>query len=74
VQQDNMRALLRLLETLDKRRLYLEEITELHRELGEFDEAAQALTEGEEIGQTITRKLLSDLIQEKRTAPVRFRL
>lgn len=73
-QQDNMRALLRLLETLDKRQPYLDEIIELHRELGEFDEAAQALTEGEEIDQTISRKLLSDLVQEKRTAPVRYRL
>jgi hypothetical protein len=69
-----MRVLLRLLETLDKRQAYLEKIIELHRELGEFDEAAQALTEGGEIDQTITRKLLADLVREKRTAPVRFRL
>lgn len=73
-QQNNMRALLRLLETLDKRQPYLDEIIELHRELGEFDEAAKALTEGEEINQAISRKLLSDLVQEKRTAPVRYRL
>ena len=73
-QQDNMRALLELLNKADKRSAYLEEIIELHRELGEFDEAAKALTEGEEIHQTISRKLLSDLVQEKRTAPVRYRL
>ena len=73
-QQDNMRALLRLLETLDKRQPYLDEIIELHRELGEFDEAAKALTDVEEIDQNISRKLLSDLVQEKRTAPVRYRL
>lgn len=74
VQQANMRALLQLLESPDKRESYLQEIIELHRELGEFDEAAKALREGDESDQTITRKLLSDLVHEKSRAPVRYRL
>jgi hypothetical protein len=74
VQQDNMRALLRLLETLGKRQPYLEEIIELHRELGEFEEATKALTEWEEIDQSKTCKLLADLVRDKSKAPVRFRL
>jgi hypothetical protein len=67
-------APLQQLETLDKREPYLQEIIELHRELGEFDEVAKALSEGDETDQTRTRQLLAELVQEKRTEPVRFRV
>jgi hypothetical protein len=73
-QQDNMRALLPLLNTADKRRMHLEEIVELHRELGEFEEAAKALAEYEEKEQGTTRKLLDDLEKKEETAPMRYRM
>ncbi|MEY3637316.1 MAG: hypothetical protein RIR68_449 [Pseudomonadota bacterium] len=74
VQKANMRALLQLLESLDKRESYLQEIIELHRELGEFDEAAKALDEYEEKDRNRVSKLLSDLVQGRERAPVRYRL
>jgi hypothetical protein len=73
-QQDNMRALLPLLNNTDKRRAYLQEIVELHRELGEFEEAAKVLAEYEENDQGTTSKLLDDLVKKEETAPVRYRL
>ena len=73
-QQDNMRALLPLLNTADKRRMHLEEIVELHRELGEFEEAAKALDEYEEKDQGVTSKLLAKLIKDRETAPMRYRM
>ena len=45
IQQDNMRALLPPLNSENKRQRHLEEIVELHRELGEFEEAAKGLDE-----------------------------
>lgn len=74
VQQDNMRALLLLLNSEDKRRMHLEEIVELHRELGEFEEAAKALDEYEEIDRSKSSKLLAKLVKDKETAPMRYRL
>ena len=72
-QQDNMRALLDLLNNDDKRRAYLHEIVELHRELGEFEEAAKTLAEYEENDQGTTSKLLDDVVKKEETAPMRFR-
>jgi hypothetical protein len=69
-----MRALLPLLNNTDKRRAYLQEIVELHRELGEFEEAAKVLAEYEENDQGSTSKLLDDLVKKEETAPVRYRL
>jgi hypothetical protein len=40
-----MRALLLLLNSEDRRKKHLEEIVELHRELGEFEEATKGLDE-----------------------------
>lgn len=74
VQQDNMCALLLLINSEDKRRAYLQEIVELHRELGEFDEAAKALAEFEENDQGTTSKLLHDLVKKEETAPMRYRM
>lgn len=74
VQLDNMRALLLLLNSEDKRRAYLQEIVELHRELGEFDEAAKAFDEYEDIDRSKVSELLTDLVKDKETAPVRYRL
>jgi hypothetical protein len=74
VQQDNMRALLPLLNTANMRRQHLEEIVELHRELGEFEEAAKALHEYEEKDQGTTSKLLAKLVMDRETAPMRYRM
>lgn len=74
IQQDNMRALLLFLNSDDKRRNHLKEIVELHRELGEFDEAAKALDEYEEIDISKISKLLADLVKDRDTAPTRYRL
>jgi hypothetical protein len=74
VQQDNMRALLVLLNQDDKRKRHLEEIVELHRELGEFAEAAQALDEYQDIDRSTVSELLADLVKNRATAPVHFRL
>lgn len=52
----------------------MEEIVELHRELGEFEEAAKALDEYEEIDRSRISKLMTDLVKNRRTAPVRYRL
>ena len=69
-----MRALLHLLNSENKRQLHLEEIVELHRELGEFEEAAKALDEYEEKDQGTTSKLLAKLIKDREAAPMRYRL
>lgn len=73
-QQDNMRALLPLLNTADKRRAYLQEIVELHRELGDFEQAAKALDEYEQKDQGTTSKLLAKLVKDRETAPMRYRM
>lgn len=73
-QQDNMRALLPLLNNADKRRAYLQEIVELHRELGEFENAAKALAEYEEEDPGTTSKLLAKLVKDRETAPMRYRM
>jgi hypothetical protein len=73
-QQDNMRALLTLLSSADNRRVHLQKIVELHRELGEFVEAAKALDEYEEKDQGTTSKLLAKLIKDRDAAPMRYRM
>lgn len=73
-QQDNMRALLTLLSSADNRRVHLQKIVELHRELGEFVEAAKALDEYEEKDQGTTSKLLAKLIKDREAAPMRYRM
>lgn len=69
-----MRALLLLLNNEDNRKKHLEEILELHRELGEFEEAAKALNEYEDIDRSKVSKLLADLVKDRGMAPVRYRL
>jgi len=73
-QKDNMGALLPLLNTADKRRMYIEEIVELHRELGEFEQAAKALDEYGDKDQGTTSKLLAKLVKDRETAPMRYRM
>ncbi len=73
-QQKNMRALLELLNKTDKRRAYLQEIIELHRELGEFEQSAKALAEYEEKDQGTTSKLLVKLVKDREKAPMRYRM
>jgi hypothetical protein len=73
-QQDNMRALLPLLNTAYKRRAYLQEIVELHRELGEFEEATKAQSEYEENEQGTISQLLDRLVKDRETGPMRYRM
>jgi tetratricopeptide (TPR) repeat protein len=72
-QNDNMRALLQLM-TQDTTRVDLLIVAELHRELGEFDQAAQALQKLDEKDRDITSQLMTKLVHEKQTAPVRYRM
>jgi len=50
------------------------EVTELYRELGRFDEAAIALQACTEDDIGVTRKLLAKMINDRTTAPVRYRM
>ena len=43
-------------------------------ELGEFQKAAKALDDYEEIDRSRINKLLADLVKNRKTAPVRYRL
>ena len=47
---------------------------EIHRELGQFDEALQLLEALDEKDQDITSKLLTDLAKEKTNALIRYRM
>ena len=70
-QRENMQALLRLMEPLGPGYDY--ERVELHRELGQFDEAAQALKAAKESDSPTMHKLSTELIAEGHAAPVRYR-
>ncbi len=73
-QRDNMTALLPLLQTPSTSRIDHLLVAELHRELGEFDLAAQTLQAIDPAEQDFTSQLLAKLIQEHETAPMRYRL
>jgi hypothetical protein len=76
LQIDNMTRLLELLleggnETYGPDPL---EVTELYRELGRFDEAKSALQACTEDDVGVTSKLLAKMIDDRTTAPVRYRM
>jgi hypothetical protein len=50
------------------------EVTELYRELGRFDEARTALQACTEDDIGVTSKLLAKMIDDRATAPVRYRM
>jgi hypothetical protein len=50
------------------------EIAELHRELGQFDLAAQALSEYTEDYQTVLKHMIGEQVAQACAAPVRFRM
>ena len=50
------------------------EVTELYRELGRFDEAKTALQSCTEDDIGVTSKLLAKMIDDRTTAPVRYRM
>lgn len=73
-QRENMQCLLRLLSSKDLPMRYAFEIAELHRELGEFDEAALTLSTIKMEDEGVAGQLLAQLVQAGVTAPVRYRL
>ena len=50
------------------------EIAELHRELGQFEAAAEALRECDEDHHAVTRQVINGQIAERCAAPIRFRM
>jgi len=66
-----MQALLQLLEAPDEKS-NLEQV-ELHRELGQFEEAAQVLQMVKAKDNPALHKLSAQLIEGRRAAPVRYR-
>lgn len=73
VQRDNLKALLRLNDggTIKLDPLTL---TELHRELGQFEQAAEALRLVPENERDVTTRLLKKLVEDKEIAPMRYRM
>ena len=68
-----MKALLQLLQTSQDYKLSRHEIVEIHRELGEFEQALHVLQEMPEDEKSVRQRLLHRLIREKETAPMRYR-
>jgi hypothetical protein len=56
------------------RRGHTRELAELYRETGRFDEAEGMIQTLDESEVDVTSKLISRLIKEKQTAPIRYRL
>ena len=50
------------------------EVAELHRQLGQFEAAAQALSEYKEDYQAVLKQMISEQVSQRCTAPVRFRM
>ena len=46
----------------------------LHRQLGQFDAAAQALSEYDEDYQAVLKQMISEQVAQRCNAPVRFRM
>lgn len=70
-QRENMLALLRLIQATGEK-IDLEQV-ELHRELGQFEEAAQALRAIQAEDNPHLHKLSAQLIEERHASPVRYR-
>ena len=75
-QRENMQALLQLLQQKQASGQWVDAHTtaELHRALGQFEQATQALQTLEEKEKGVTSKLMAKLIAEKETAPMRYRM
>lgn len=73
-QRTNMEDLLHLLATDDYQSRYGFEAAELHRELGQFEEAEKALHTVNMEDEGFSGRLLGDLIRTRQTAVVRYRL
>jgi hypothetical protein len=71
-QRDNMKALLPLINPDEGIWLNWCTVAELHRELGEFEEAAAALKEVKE--PDVTSRLIGRLVNERQPAPMRYRM
>ena len=74
VQRENMCQLLVLLQSGSNRHRFALEIAELHRELGQFEEAAQAMRNVPDHEGAVTIKLMDDLIRKRQAAPIRYML
>lgn len=72
-QRENLFALLSLHES-EAVQIDHEARAELHRELGQFEQAMQALEEKPDDEKNTTQQLLKRLIKEKETAPMRYRM
>lgn len=72
-QRENLNALLRLQEN-EALEIESEVRAEIHRELGQFEQAAQALQEKPNDIKNTTQQLLKRLIKQKETAPMRYRM
>lgn len=72
-QRDNLQALLRMHEH-EEHRLDGVICAELHRELGQFDQANEAIKELKQDDANQSRRLIADLIQQRETAPMRFKM
>jgi hypothetical protein len=70
-QRENMLALLHLLQATGEK-IDLEQV-EMHRELGQFDEAARALQATQEQEESSLHILSAQLIESRDAAPVRYR-
>lgn len=73
-QRANMEYLLHLLASDEYRDRYGFDLAELHRELGQFEEAEKALHTLDMEIEGFAGRLLSELIRTKQTAVVRYRL
>jgi hypothetical protein len=49
------------------------EVAELHRELGQFEAAADALSSCNEDHQQVTKRVISEQIELRSAAPIRYR-
>lgn len=72
-QGDNLRALIRLNANGDIE-LHPLTLAELHRELGQFEQAAEALRLAPDKEGDVTTRLLKKLVKEKEIAPMRYRM
>lgn len=72
-QRDNLFALLRLNDS-GNIELDLETLAELHRELGQFEQSADALRQIPDKDRDVTTDLLEKLIRDKEVAPIRYRI
>jgi hypothetical protein len=71
-QRENMMALLGLIDTADEAKRHAFTRAELHRELGQFDEARQALERIDQEDIASVCRLASQLIDQCHAAPVRY--